>query len=41
MEKNALPAAGLGRVILEDVKKYANGREQNDDITLMAFGRQG
>lgn len=39
MEKNALSAAELGRVILDDVKKHANGREQNDDITLMSFGR--
>jgi serine phosphatase RsbU (regulator of sigma subunit) len=29
----------LGPAIREDVKKHANGRAQNDDITLMAFGR--
>lgn len=29
----------LGPVIREDVRKHANGREQNDDITLMVFGR--
>lgn len=34
-------AAELGRIIREDVKKHANGREQNDDITLMVFGRLG
>lgn len=39
MTSQALPAAGLGKVILSEVKKHANGREQNDDITLMAFGR--
>lgn len=31
----------LGPLIREDVKKHANGRPQNDDITLMAFGRTG
>lgn len=31
--------AKLGPVIREDVRKHANGREQNDDITLMVFGR--
>jgi len=39
MEKNALSASELGGVILADVKKHANGRDQNDDITLMSFGR--
>lgn len=29
----------LGIDIREDVRKHANGREQNDDITLMVFGR--
>lgn len=29
----------LGVSIREDVRKHANGREQNDDITLMVFGR--
>ncbi len=32
-------AEELGRAVLTDVKQHANGREQNDDITLMAFGR--
>lgn len=29
----------LGKTILADVKKHADGWPQNDDITLMAFGR--
>ncbi len=29
----------LGRLILADVKRHADGRPQNDDITLMCFGR--
>ncbi len=29
----------LGTAIRTDVKKHANGRPQNDDITLMVFGR--
>ncbi|MEW4488470.1 SpoIIE family protein phosphatase [Thalassoglobus sp. JC818] len=32
-------AEELGRAIREDVKKHADGRPQNDDITLMVFGR--
>jgi phosphoserine phosphatase RsbU/P len=31
--------AELGKRILEDVRRHAAGREQNDDITLMVFGR--
>ncbi len=31
--------AQLGIAIRADVKKHANGRPQNDDITLMVFGR--
>jgi len=31
--------AELGQLILVDVKRHANGRPQNDDITLMSFGR--
>lgn len=31
----------LGPVIRKDVKRHANGRPQNDDITLMVFGRLG
>jgi serine phosphatase RsbU (regulator of sigma subunit)/pSer/pThr/pTyr-binding forkhead associated (FHA) protein len=29
----------LGKAIHADVKRHANGRAQNDDITLMVFGR--
>ena len=29
----------LGRALLADVRVHANGREQNDDITIMTFGR--
>lgn len=32
-------ADALGKVILADVRKFANGRDQNDDITIMVFGR--
>jgi len=37
--KGAANPALLGVSIREDVRKHANGREQNDDITLMVFGR--
>lgn len=30
----------LGKTILADVRKFANGRPQNDDITIMVFGRK-
>jgi serine phosphatase RsbU (regulator of sigma subunit) len=33
--------AELGRKILADVRRHAAGRPQNDDITLMVFGRTG
>lgn len=33
-------ADALGKIILEDVRKFANGRPQNDDITIMVFGRK-
>ncbi|MCA9076824.1 MAG: SpoIIE family protein phosphatase [Planctomycetaceae bacterium] len=29
----------LGKFVREDVKKHADGRPQNDDITMMVFGR--
>ena len=32
-------ATELGKAILADVKRHANGRPQNDDITLMTIGR--
>ena len=31
----------LGKALLTDVRKHANGRPQNDDITIMTFGRNG
>ncbi len=37
-ETSGNPAV-LGPTIREDVAKHANGRPQNDDITLLAFGR--
>ncbi len=33
-------AEDLGKTILADVRKHADGREQNDDITIMVFGRK-
>lgn len=33
-------ADALGKVILGDVRKFASGRPQNDDITIMVFGRK-
>jgi sigma-B regulation protein RsbU (phosphoserine phosphatase) len=32
-------AEELGKTILADVRRHANGRPQNDDITIMVFGR--
>ena len=32
-------AAELGRALLKEVRQHAAGREQNDDITIMTFGR--
>jgi serine phosphatase RsbU (regulator of sigma subunit) len=32
-------AAELGKSLLADVRRHAAGRPQNDDITIMAFGR--
>ncbi len=32
-------ATELGKAVLADVKRHANGRPQNDDITLMSIGR--
>jgi phosphoserine phosphatase RsbU/P len=33
-------AEDLGKTILADVRKFANGHPQNDDITIMVFGRK-
>lgn len=32
-------AEALGRALLADVRRHANGRPQNDDITIMTIGR--
>ena len=37
--KNTSNPTELGKLILKDVKRHASGRYQNDDITLMSFGR--
>ena len=34
-------AAEMGPALLADVRKHAAGRPQNDDITIMTFGRNG
>ena len=36
---NTYPATELGKQLLADVRKHADGRPQNDDITIMTFGR--
>jgi phosphoserine phosphatase RsbU/P len=33
-------AAEIGKALLADVRTHANGRDQNDDITIMVFGRK-
>jgi phosphoserine phosphatase RsbU/P len=35
----AAPVAGLGRLILDDVKRFVGGRPQSDDMCLACFGR--
>lgn len=40
-EQGPCTAAKLGVALREDVRRHANGRPQNDDITLMVFGRRG
>jgi serine phosphatase RsbU (regulator of sigma subunit) len=38
--KDGTPEARvLGESLLADVRKHADGRPQNDDITIMTFGR--
>lgn len=32
-------AEDLGKALFKDVRRHANGRPQNDDITIMTFGR--
>ncbi len=38
-EQGTCAAAKLGVALREDVRRHASGRPQNDDITLMVFGR--
>ncbi|MFM9966516.1 MAG: SpoIIE family protein phosphatase [Planctomycetaceae bacterium] len=37
--KGPKKADELGKALLADVRRHANGRPQNDDITIMTFGR--
>ncbi len=37
--KGPKKADELGKALLTDVRRHANGRPQNDDITIMTFGR--
>jgi serine phosphatase RsbU (regulator of sigma subunit) len=39
VSKGSARPLALGPAIRQDVKRHANGRPQNDDITLMVFGR--
>ncbi|WP_417848685.1 SpoIIE family protein phosphatase [Thalassoglobus sp.] len=39
ISKSSADVEELGRAIREDVRKHADGRPQNDDITLMVYGR--
>ncbi len=31
--------SGVGRVVLDDVRRFVGGRAQNDDMCLVSFGR--
>jgi phosphoserine phosphatase RsbU/P len=39
LRKSRGSAAEIGKALLADVRAHANGRAQNDDITIMVFGR--
>jgi len=39
IKKGPKKADELGKALLADVRRHANGRPQNDDITIMTFGR--
>ncbi|MFO1005874.1 MAG: SpoIIE family protein phosphatase [Planctomycetaceae bacterium] len=41
VKKESSDPQQLGKSILADVRKHAGGHPQNDDITLMVFGRKG
>ena len=36
---DTMPVSGLGRLILDDVKRFVGGRPQSDDMCLACFGR--
>jgi serine phosphatase RsbU (regulator of sigma subunit) len=38
---DTMPVSGLGRLILDDVKRFVGGRAQSDDMCLACFGRAG
>lgn len=40
IENGSTDPEQLGRDMLADVRSHANGRAQNDDITIMVFGRK-
>ena len=40
VQKETSDTQQLGKSILADVRKHAGGHPQNDDITLMVFGRK-
>ncbi len=39
VKKSPPEAEQLGKLLLEDVRRHANGYPQSDDITIMTFGR--
>lgn len=39
VENGPASTAEMGKTLLADVRKHADGRPQNDDITIMTFGR--
>lgn len=39
VKKSRSKADELGKALLADVRRHANGQPQNDDITIMTFGR--
>jgi serine phosphatase RsbU (regulator of sigma subunit) len=41
VQKNAGSVEQVGQAILADVKRFAAGRPQSDDLTLVCFGRSG
>ena len=41
MKTGSPKAETLGKALLADVRMHANGAPENDDITIMAFGRHG